>query len=136
MDIDPQEYLRHREISFVALHPEPDQCQFAHQLLSDIEGVNGVTVTGAVTITVSYDLTCITLKIIEDALMELGFHLENNLLNKMRRALIYYAEETVLANLGCDSQNNATTREVFINRYNRLRHGCRDDRPEFWRRYS
>jgi len=135
MDIDPNEYLRHREISFVELHPEPDQCRFAEQLLCDIDGIKRVQVTGPLTITVSYDLTRITLKLMEDALVELGFHLENSLLSNMKRALIYYTEETVLANLGCDSQN-ASTREVFINRYYRLRHGCRDERPEFWRRYS
>ncbi len=136
MEIDLQDYLRTREISFAELHPQQDQCAFAHQLLTGIDGVQLVSLHGPLTLSITYDLTRISLRTIEDALHELGFHLQNSLLIKLRRALIYYTEETALQNLDGHDHNAMTTREIFINRYDRLCHGCRDTRPGFWRRYS
>lgn len=136
MNILPEEYIRLREIGFAELHPEPRQAHLAHELVCDVDGVHGAEVLEPLVLQVNYDLTRITLRVMEEALIELGFHLENNLMMKMRRALIYYTEETILANLDADSQNAIITREVFINRYRRLQHGCRDEREGHWRKYS
>ena len=84
---------------------------------------------------VTYQLPNISLRLIEESLTELGFHLDNSLLIKMRRAVVYYTEETQCANLGCaEGQSNCTVK-VFINRYQRIKHGCRDQRPKHWRKY-
>lgn len=136
MDIVPEEYIRIREIGFAELHPEPRQSHVAHELLRDVDGVHHLEVPDHLTLLVGYDLTRITLRIMEEALTELGFHLNNSLLVKMRRALIYYTEETILANLDADCCNARITREVFINRYRLLQHGCRDEREGYWRKYS
>ncbi|WP_231892822.1 hypothetical protein [endosymbiont of unidentified scaly snail isolate Monju] len=53
----------------------------------------------------------------------------------MRRALIKYTEETQCINLGCEGGESNCTVKIFINRYLHRTHGCRDDRPQHWRRY-
>jgi len=45
-------------------------------------------------------------QIIDEALIELGFHLDNSLLNKLLRALHYYSEEAQCANLGYHSHRS------------------------------
>ena len=83
---------------------------------------------------VRYDITVVTLNILEEVLVELGFHLDNSLMYKLKRALYAYTEETQRANLGLEGESCAD-RKVFIQNYLRRRHGCRDDRPEHWRGY-
>lgn len=102
-------------------------------LFSDIDGISHLELIETHKLTISYDVRVITLEIIEDTLIELGFHLDNSLLYKLKRALYYYTEQVQRENLG--HAKNQLTRNVFINRYDRLQHGCRDDRPEHWRKY-
>lgn len=123
--------LKHREIIFATPHPDPNQAQSALVMLIDVEGIEQVTAISSTQLSISYDVTCVTLNIIEQALIELGYHLDNSLLSKMKRALYYYTEETLRTNLGC----NNCTRDVFINRYQKQLHGCRDERPQHWRNY-
>ncbi len=133
MEQDPTSLIKHREVQFCILRPD-DQAQAAALLL---EGVDGVLYARAVSrhlLLVGYDVTQITLHVIDQALTELGFHLASNLLSKLKRALYYYTEETQRQNIGLG--NADTSVQVFINRYQRIRHGCRDFRPEHWRRYQ
>ncbi|GAB6043414.1 hypothetical protein [Endothiovibrio diazotrophicus] len=127
--------IKQREICFAALHPDPNQAHTALLLLDGIEGMESVRLIGERCIGVRYDLRHLSLQVIEEMLSELGFHLETNLLTKLKRALYYYTEETECANRGCQMPQPAATREIFINRYQHLPHGCRDPRPEYWRRY-
>jgi len=136
MDIETQELIKQREIGFSDLHPDPDQAQSALLLLSDVEGIENVVVFSKHAIGVEYDIRNITLRIIEDALIEMGFHIDNSLLAKLRRALYYYTEETQLENLGYDHPDSKSTTEIFINRYAQLKHGCRDERPVYYHHYN
>jgi len=129
------ELIKHREICFCRLHPDPHQAQTVILLLSDIEGILNVRLEEGERVRVSYDLSRLSLKIIEEALTELGFHLDNSLFNKLKRALYYYTEEAQCANLGCRGSGSRHTLDIFIHRYQQLPHGCRDDRSEYWRRY-
>jgi len=135
MDNVPPELIKHREICFNRLHPDPHQAQTVMLLLSDIDGILGVRLVESERVQVSYDLSRLSLKIIEEALIELGFHLDNSLFNKLMRALHYYSEEAQCANLGCHRGDGNHTLDIFIQRYQHLPHGCRDNRPEHWRRY-
>lgn len=130
-DLDTQ--IKTREIYFCLLRPD-DQAADAARFLKDVDGVLEAEPHGTRQLMVTYDVTVITLNMIDDALIELGFHLANNLLAKLKRALYYYTDETQRANLGLDGAD--TNLQVFINRYQRLQHGCRDGRPEHWRRYQ
>jgi hypothetical protein len=128
------EIIKQRELCFSPLHPDPDQAQSALLLLSGVSGIHAVTKKSRYSLEILYDLRLITLHIIDEALVELGFHLDNSLLAKLRRALFYYIEETQRANMGYHQDINST-QEVFVNRYQQLPHGCRDDRPTHWREY-
>ena len=127
--------IKEREIAFMELHPNPDQADTAAQLLRDINGVLEAAATEPILLRVRYNVLQISLEQIETGLAELGFHLSGKVLDKMRRALYYYTEETQRANSGCSGGESNCTRNVFVNRYTRLDHDCRDLRPEHWREY-
>jgi hypothetical protein len=136
MDALDSELLRHREIRFGRLHPEPHPAQSAAVMLRDLPGMEQVTVVDEQCIRVSYYLSHLSLQLIEGALEELGFHLDGSLLTKLKRALFYYTEENQRAALcDCAQGKGNCTDQVFVNRYERLKHGCRDDRPQHWREY-
>jgi hypothetical protein len=127
--------IKQREIQFRTLDPEDNQALAAMQMLADLEGVVHLNMLHAECLIVHYDLHFLTLAEIEQMLHSVGFHLDNNLFVKLRRALYYYTEETERANLGIDASQFQTTREVFIRHYRNRPHGCRDQRPHHWRHY-
>jgi hypothetical protein len=127
--------IKQREISFNPLHPDASQARSAMLLLSGVVGVVDMRLLDDSRLYISYDIRIITLKLIEDALVEVGFHLQNTLLVKLKRALYHYTEEVQQDNMGCPKGDPNCTQRVFVNRYQKLPHGCRDERPEHWRKY-
>ncbi|MCB1875519.1 MAG: hypothetical protein KDH88_06035 [Chromatiales bacterium] len=127
--------IKRRDICFSQLHPDPRQHETAVQLLAGVDGVFSAEAAGQLCLRVEYDVRLITLRVIECVLEELGFHLDNSLIVKLKRALHYYTEETQRANLGLECSQDSTTTQVFVCRYAKRRHGCRDERPEHWRKY-
>lgn len=129
--------LKHREVAFRDLLPGQQQALDAILALSDIDGVLDVSLAESSrnSIHVSYDLRQIDLSTIEALLFELGFHLDNSLFAKIKRALYYYTESNELENLSTSRDQDHSTRDIFTNCYLSQRHGCRDTRPEHWRRY-
>ena len=135
MDVHSDKLLKHREIAFSKLHPDPNQAQTAILLLSDLEGVKHAHFVSPTFMRISYDVMHITLEQIESILTEMGFHLDNRLIYRMKRALYFYTEETQRANQGVARGDQNTTQKVFIKRYQSVKHGCRDQRPTHWRKY-
>lgn len=127
--------IKQREITFCSLHPDPDQAGSAAALLADVDGIQAVRVRNRLALEVHYRLVAICLADIEKLLEAKGFHLDNRLMLKIKRALHHYTEETQRANLGCAKGDPNCTEKVFVNRYRNRDHGCQDDRPEHWRRY-
>ncbi len=127
--------VKHREILFRGPHPDPHQAQSAALLLSDLDGITRVHLAQAnsMLLCVSYDVHIICLQFIEEILIEMGYHLDNNLMVKVKRAIYYYTEQVERETHGCKSGN--CTRNIFIENYRRHTHGCRDERPEHWRKY-
>jgi len=105
-------------------------------LLMEINGIEDIRALTQDCVQVRYDLRTITLEVIETGLQEVGFHLDNNLLFKLKRALFYYTEETQLMNLGQLHDQASSTLDIFINCYHQRQHGCRDERPPHLRHYS
>lgn len=132
---DAQSLIKHREVRFVALNPDPKQAHTATLLLDEVDGIVQARPISPHILHVTYDITVITLAMIEASLVEVGFHLENTLMSKLKRALYYYTEDTQRANLGLEKPSSDST-HIFIDRYQRARHGCRDQRPHHWRKYS
>lgn len=135
MDAKASDVIKHREIGFRGPHHDPNQALTATLILSDVRGVVQVHPQHALLVRVSYDITHINLQVIEALLAELGFHLDNSLLMKLRRALYYYTEDAEQDVLGCKHGRSNCTQAIFINRYRQLEHGCRDIRPDHWRQY-
>ena len=129
----PDDIIKRREIRFCHLHPEPNQARSALLLLSDAEGVVDIQFVDELCLHVAYDVRLLTLQSLEDVLIRLGYHLDNRLLTRMKRALYAYSEETQRANIGCEETDNTTM--VFVKRYTINYHGCRDKRPQHWRKY-
>jgi len=135
MDNHSDDCIKHRDILFADLHDQGESpSQLAMLLLADAPGIINLYPHSDARLHVSYDLRLVTLNIIESGLREVGFHLDNGLLCKLRRALCHYTEETQCLNMGYQPDSK-TTRDIYICRYLRLPHGCRDKRPNHWRKY-
>ncbi len=129
--------IKHREIVFrgpYAPHLNPEA---ALLLLTDAKGVKQVTLLDENRISISYDLHTISLLQIETALSESGFHLDNSILTKIKRALYYFAEDTERKNHGLETLtcSGGCAAKIFVASYKKRQHGCRDQRPDHLRRY-
>lgn len=125
--------LKQRELVFSEPHTDKNQARSAMLLLMEVPGIDDIILLSSTRLLVTYHLRQINLLTIHEALQLVGFHLDNNLLTKLKNALYYYCEETQSENLGI--KGTKATKHLFINRYQQLPHGCRDDRPEHWRKY-
>lgn len=132
-----QEWIKHREIAFREPHPDPRQAHSAMLLLTEVEGITQVTLLDERRIGLSYDVRNLSFVEIEEALSEIGFHIDQGLLHKLKRALWSYTEATQRENLGLDPQvsGGSCAEKIFVRQYRSRVHGCRDDRPQHWRRY-
>ena len=127
--------IKQREIVFNYPQAEKRPAFSASLLLTGIHGIENITTLTAERMLISYDIQQITYDEIEQVLQEIGYHLDNSLLMKLKRALYNYTEETERANLGYANGQCKCTRDVFIKQYSVKPHGCRDPRPEYWRNY-
>lgn len=134
MERDSADLIKNREIRFCSLNPRAHQAHSAVDLLAEIDGVHRAHPQTQHLLLVTYDIRRVTLAMIEEALSEVGFHLENSLMSKLKRALYYYTEDTLRANLGLE-KGCIDCLELYVSRYQRRRHGCRDERPSHWRSY-
>lgn len=125
--------IKQREIHFDAMHPDPNQAQSAVPVLARLEGMHSAIVRSPLQLLISYDVALLTLDDILLHLSDNDFHIYNSLLCKLRQALYSYTEQTQRANLNLP--HHSSTRDLFINRYQRRPHGCRDHRPHHWRNY-
>jgi len=131
---EEEELIKRRELRFCHLHPDPNQARSALLLLSDADGVVDISLANELCLYVTYDVRHLTLDSIESVLTRLGYHLDSRLIYRMKRALYSYSEETQRANLGMLDNTDNTT-QVFVKRYTSNYHGCRDKRPDHWRKY-
>ena len=130
------ELIKVREICFTALGDDLDPANSAAELLHGLNGILKISAQDNLHLWIEFDLSCIALRQLEDALVGVGYHLDNSILNKIKRALYHYTEDTQLANMGYDHAQSKSTTEIFINRYVHRKHGCRDDRPHYYRHYN
>lgn len=136
MDIENEELVKRRDISFCPLHPDSDQAKSASLLLLDVPGILDVRPINNHLLHIEYNVRQVTLRAIDEGLSAVGFHLDNSLFTKLKRALVYYTEETQLANLGYDHAESKSTTEIFTTNYSNREHGCRDERPPYYRNYN
>ncbi|MCM8595704.1 hypothetical protein [Accumulibacter sp.] len=126
---------KQRSILFAKFPPgqSPQACAF----LSSVDHLEVAPREQPRTIGVAYDLHDHCLEEIEDRLEDQGYHLDNTLLSKMVRALIYYVEETELHNLGAPRRPlKRSQSEAYTHAWERHPHGDHDDTPPEWREYK
>ncbi|MBK7414191.1 MAG: hypothetical protein IPJ38_02765 [Dechloromonas sp.] len=86
---------------------------------------------------VSYELTDHTLRELDEHLVEKGFHLDNTLMTKLTRALIYYVEETQLPSIGAPERRlKRSSQEAYGKAWEQHPHGDHDETPPEWREYK
>ncbi len=134
-----KELRKQREISFCCIHKTKPQVMLeikdAISVLNKVEGIISLSIKSPNKLLINYSIECLNLKLIESALIELGFHLNNSLRIKLRRALYHYSESVEQENLGINLEATDSTQRLFINRYQNMQHGCRDSKPLHWRKY-
>ena len=86
---------------------------------------------------VTYDLTRHTLRELDEHLVDKGYHLDNTLLTKLTRALIYYVEDTQLHNMEAPEKRlKRSSQEAYVKAWEHRPHGDHDDTPPEWREYK
>ncbi len=135
METSDPDRIKHRQIHFRDLHPERNDARTAAVFLAEVDGVMRAEPLSAILLDLTYDLRKTCLEELETALSELGLHLDGALLFTLKRSLYYYTEETYRENRGWTRSERNSTKLVLARRWENLEHGCRDPRPEHWRRY-
>lgn len=135
METPDPDRIKRRQINFRDLHPERNDARTAANFLAEVDGVLEAEPATPILLDLAYDLQRTCLEEIEGALTELGLHLDGALLYRLRRSLAYYTESTYRDNHGYGRGDSNCTKRVFAKRWESLEHGCRDPRPEHWRRY-
>ena len=110
----------------------------AERALALLEGMDGLTVaagSGANYLLVRYHVCEYTLEGLETALASQGFHLDNSLLSKLKRALAYFCESVQRRNVAAN-EPDIKSQQAFIKVYERHLHGDCDETPEEWRGYK
>lgn len=125
---------KQREILFSRF--PPGQIPEAASQLQQLEHLEAAPQLLKRAVEVSYDLREHTLEELETHLQDQGFHLDNTLMSKLRRALIHYVEDTQLHNLGVHERPLKQSQEAFIQAWERHPHGDHDETPPEWREYK
>ena len=132
MQMEYADTERTRQLNFTRL--PPGQAKEALLLLHDLPHLTVLNTVGDTGLLLRYELPYYTLEKIEFALLDQSFHLDNTLLAKLRRAIIYYYENIQCQNLTQPAQRERT-RRIFAQVYEHHAHGDHDDTPPEWRDY-
>jgi hypothetical protein len=109
----------------------------AHEAGVLLQGLPHLTVLSELddhTLLVRYEIPNYTLQRVEKALTAEGFHLDNSVLTKIKRALVYYCEGIHCENLAPPPRDRLS-KQIFAQVYEHHPHGDHDDTPEEWRSY-
>ena len=130
----PYDLDKIREIVF---HDLPEgQAERARELLDGLDSIKAsIKIESDRTLVVQYKVTHYTIQGLEKALEAQGFHLDNSLMQKLKRALTYYCENVQRQNLAINAPD-AKSQQVFARVYEQHLHGDKDETPEEWREYK
>jgi hypothetical protein len=131
--VRPCDLEKNREIVFHSL--PAGQVERALSLLQGLDGLEVMVGTDANRLLVRYHICEYTLEGLEIALTSQGFHLDNSLLSKLRRALAYFCESVQRRNVAAN-EPDIKSQQAFMRVYEQHLHGDCDDTPEEWRTYK
>jgi len=120
--------IKDREIRFKL--STQDQARKAEQLLKDVPGVEPIEATTSSSLRIRYSVEDLTLQMIEAALREVGFDLDDGLLNRLKRAVFSYCEDALRASIGVDESASDSTPPLSL-----PQPAVQDPRPHDWHKY-
>ena len=123
-----------REIRFKEF--PPGQAAQAMRSLAALRGLRVEPGADPLTLVVHYEVLDYTLELLDEALVNAGFHLDRSLMVRLHRALIYYVEETQVHNLRSPERLIKQSHEVYMKAYAHHPHGDHDDTPLELREYK
>jgi len=106
-----------------------NQAEKAMKLLADVNGIEQMSVTAPDRLHIRYDLQHLSMQILESALKQVGFKLDNSIITRIKRALYAYCEDTQRSTLGIE-QAKAEHHALSLSDQ-----GTHDPRPDNWRHY-
>jgi hypothetical protein len=126
-----KDVIKNREIRFTRSMADPanDQASKAMKLLADVDGIEAMSVTTFNTLRIRYDVQKLTLQMLESALIEVGFGLNNSFIMRIKRGLFAYCEEAQRSGLGIEQAKTESPSLTLSE------HVARDPRPDNWRNY-
>jgi len=132
--------IKHREIRFCSLHANPEQAHSAVFIINDLSGVLMSHALDHYRIKIAYNLGEVTLEEIEAILRNEGFHLDNSIMTKLKRSIVFYCEEAARENsknerLIQEVHNKHKSDVIYLRPKKKNLCDCRDNRSEDWRQY-
>ena len=106
------------------------QCEQAFQSLRTLQDLEVRALEHQRTLEIRYSVLDHSLEMIEAALREAGFQLDNRLIVRLQRALIYYSEETQRHNLLSPERLIKQSNKVFVKVYEQQARGHDETPPE------
>lgn len=131
--------IKFREIWFRGPHHDGAQAAGAAAFIVHLPGVVDAQARSGACLHVEYDLRTICLRVLRRHLQLAGFHLDAALLEKLKIALIEYAEENQREALGLEGCQMPTQafRPTIATQPNHRKHPDNLDRPDDpWRHYQ
>jgi hypothetical protein len=126
---------KNREILFAKF--PPGQVPEAADDLQRIDEVDVQPKFEKRAVVVSYDVSVHTLRELDEHLIDRGYHLDNTLMSKLTRALVYYVEDTQLHNMAAPEKRlKRSSQEAYVKAWEHHPHGDHDDTPPEWREYK
>jgi hypothetical protein len=124
------------KIREIAFHSLPSgQADRARELLHGLDGIEAYMGVSANVLIVHYNVMHYTLDGLEGALVAQGFHLDNSLMQKLKRALARFCETVQRENVAINAPE-VKSQKVFARLYEQQVHGDKDETPEEWRAYK
>jgi hypothetical protein len=123
-----RDVVKTRELRFLSKLPGVDEAEKALRLLSGVNGIDEVERVRSGVLRLRYDVRLLTLQMIEAALRDVGFYLDNRLTTRIRRGLYAYCEDAQRASLGVEHEAD----RVMLTHPDTVTH---DPRPHNWRNY-
>ena len=117
-----------RRITFA--EDPPWQCEQAFQSLRMLKALEVRALERPRTLEIRYSVVDHSLEMIEAALREAGFQLDNRLIVRLQRALIYYSEDTQRHNLLSPERLIKQSNQVFVKVYEQQVRGHDETPPE------
>ena len=124
-----KDIIKCRSIRFSYRMPDSDHAEKARQLLNDVPGIETLSIVHTHCLRVQYDVRKLTLQMLESALCEVGFELDNSLLSRLKRGICAYCEDAHRSTLHVDELSHE---HPSLDDADTITH---DPRPDNWRNY-